>query len=107
MNGFSLIYIRPPFIPSLNTTKPTIGPTRPNENKPRSNFLPSVRPVVRESPAILVSLRCDLDTETGDCGCRWFGWSLPEDRHVRGRSEERRVGKEGVSTCRSRWSPYN
>src|SRR3546814_12916879 len=21
-------------------------------------------------------------------------------------SEERRVGKEGVSTCRSRWSPY-
>src|SRR3546814_12195827 len=22
------------------------------------------------------------------------------------RSEERRVGKEGVSTCRSRWSPY-
>src|SRR3546814_13288372 len=27
---------------------------------------------------------------------------------VRGsRSEERRVGKEGVSTCRSRWSPYH
>src|SRR3546814_5145735 len=44
-------------------------------------------PVVRESPAILVSLRCDLDTETGDCRCRWFGWSLPEDRHVRGSKE--------------------
>src|SRR3546814_2563425 len=30
--------------------------------------------------------------------------------HVRGggsRSEERRVGKECVSTCRSRWSPYH
>src|SRR3546814_3908273 len=26
---------------------------------------------------------------------------------VRGRSEERRVGKECVSTCRSRWSPYH
>src|SRR3546814_5259866 len=27
-------------------------------------------------------------------------------RHLQGdRSEERRVGKEGVSTCRSRWSP--
>src|SRR3546814_20707399 len=26
-------------------------------------------------------------------------------RHA-ARSEERRVGKEGVSTCRSRWSPY-
>src|SRR3546814_7689457 len=23
------------------------------------------------------------------------------------RSEERRVGKEGVSTCRTRWSPYH
>src|SRR3546814_14531912 len=23
------------------------------------------------------------------------------------RSDERRVGKEGVSTCRSRWSPYH
>src|SRR3546814_16727021 len=26
---------------------------------------------------------------------------------VRERSEERRVGKECVSTCRSRWSPYH
>src|SRR3546814_11681295 len=24
-----------------------------------------------------------------------------------GRSEERRVGNEGVSTCRSRWGPYH
>src|SRR3546814_5587738 len=28
-------------------------------------------------------------------------------RHLLGRSEERRVGKECVSTCRSRWSPYH
>src|SRR3546814_14496662 len=27
--------------------------------------------------------------------------------HRGGRSEERRVGKECVSTCRSRWSPYH
>src|SRR3546814_19896628 len=26
---------------------------------------------------------------------------------VKNRSEERRVGKECVSTCRSRWSPYH
>src|SRR3546814_12386099 len=26
---------------------------------------------------------------------------------LRSRSEERRVGKECVSTCRSRWSPYH
>src|SRR3546814_803068 len=28
-------------------------------------------------------------------------------QHFGGRSEERRVGKECVSTCRSRWSPYH
>src|SRR3546814_15946250 len=27
--------------------------------------------------------------------------------HAVSRSEERRVGKECVSTCRSRWSPYH
>src|SRR3546814_13414364 len=31
----------------------------------------------------------------------WIGKSLAE------RSEERRVGKECVSTCRSRWSPHH
>src|SRR3546814_1797214 len=31
---------------------------------------------------------------------------LPE-AHENARSEERRVGKECVSTCRSRWSPYH
>src|SRR3546814_1056892 len=30
---------------------------------------------------------------------------FPAQRHQR--SEERRVGKECVSTCRSRWSPYH
>src|SRR3546814_3793773 len=49
-------------------------------------------------------------------------WILAGDTQVRGkrpphvadrfsnrkaRSEERRVGKECVSTCRSRWSPYH
>src|SRR3546814_6865767 len=29
------------------------------------------------------------------------------DRPGTGRSEERRAGKECVSTCRSRWSPYH
>src|SRR3546814_9258785 len=33
---------------------------------------------------------------SGDIGCNRIG-----------RSEERRVGKECVSTCRSRWSPYH
>src|SRR3546814_6581708 len=35
--------------------------------------------------------------------------AIDEHRRVvlRRRSEERRVGKECVSTCRSRWSPYH
>src|SRR3546814_12169192 len=32
--------------------------------------------------------------------------ALDRDEGVRKRSEERRVGTECVSTCRSRWSPY-
>src|SRR3546814_4001827 len=31
----------------------------------------------------------------------------PDAVVVKGSSEERRVGKECVSPCRSRWSPYN
>src|SRR3546814_16699946 len=40
----------------------------------------------------------------------WAGFGSGGGRHViglRDRSAERRVGKEGVSTCRSRWSPYH
>src|SRR3546814_5987006 len=33
-------------------------------------------------------------------------WRVDGNKPV-GRSEERRVGKECVSTCRSRWSPYH
>src|SRR3546814_15480755 len=42
-----------------------------------------------------------------------IGLDIADDRevergeHQRVRSEERRVGKECVSTCRSRWSPYH
>src|SRR3546814_18832680 len=32
---------------------------------------------------------------------------VPVSISLRARSEERRVGKECVSTCRSRWSPYH
>src|SRR3546814_11381405 len=33
--------------------------------------------------------------------------STNPELHCVGRSEERRVGKECVRTCRSRWSPYH
>src|SRR3546814_14935144 len=38
---------------------------------------------------------------------RTIGDSSVDNTTVAGRSEERRVGKECVSTCRSRWSPYH
>src|SRR3546814_6751469 len=34
-------------------------------------------------------------------------YALAENEEIASRSEERRVGKECVSTCRSRWSPYH
>src|SRR3546814_4526112 len=33
--------------------------------------------------------------------------AVAQDEYVESRSEERRVGKECVSTCRTRWSPYH
>src|SRR3546814_20062024 len=47
--------------------------------------------------------------------CTWYEETLefpkrspiPNGRFLAGRSEERRVGKECVSTCRYRWSPYH
>src|SRR3546814_5276061 len=65
--------------------------------------------------------RCALVTGVQTCalpiygGCAWWGLSFPTTRSAGGpilacgltRSEERRVGKECVSTCRSRWSPYH
>src|SRR3546814_12007184 len=41
----------------------------------------------------------------GDSEIVWIGICRSEFLHTR--SEERRVGKECVSTCRSRWSPYH
>src|SRR3546814_3917037 len=34
-------------------------------------------------------------------------WTILWDERYAGRSEERRVGKECVSTCRSQWSPLH
>src|SRR3546814_11294088 len=38
---------------------------------------------------------------------RGHGIHVPPLRDVLDSTEERRVGKECVSTCRSRWSPYH
>src|SRR3546814_18651856 len=56
-------------------------------------------------------LLCHLLSRDRFCaGARDDGAGLPEGAvpaDPARRSEERRVGKECVSTCRSRWSPYH
>jgi pyruvate dehydrogenase E1 component len=37
----------------------------------------------------------------------WFPGDEEMERRIRRRSEERRVGKECRTVCRSRWSPYH
>src|SRR3546814_16433384 len=60
---------------------------------------PSAVQVARAAPVV------DNYPQCGQGGVRW---TAPSKRHpLARRSEERRVGKECVSTCRSRWSPYH
>src|SRR3546814_11620106 len=60
------------------------------------------------APDRLVRVQLGLETGpvVGDAGLDRIAVFGQADRR-RQRSEERRVGKECVSTCRFRWSPYN
>src|SRR3546814_14950975 len=49
----------------------------------------------------------NIDQFSGKYGIDPFPSLSTAQRQKRLRSEESRVGKEGVSTCRSRWSPYH
>src|SRR3546814_20555526 len=59
----------------------------------------------------LDSLGAGFQLASHDLDIRGAGNLLGDEQsgHIReiGRSEERRVGKECVRTCRSRWSPYH
>src|SRR3546814_3929293 len=55
-----------------------------------------------ESPTGYAEAQCE------ECGHGIFVVRVPGvEGYPPPRSEERRVGKECVSTCRSRWSPYH
>src|SRR3546814_16730207 len=60
-------------------------------------FLPNA-PTGRRSSLVTSPLNAHPDYLLELPGPGWSPWF---------RSEERRVGKECVSTCRSRWSPYH
>src|SRR3546814_19474461 len=48
----------------------------------------------------------ELTPDWMNFGALLHGFRVPDARAPFRRSEERRVGKACVSTCRSRWSPY-
>src|SRR3546814_13124452 len=47
----------------------------------------------------------DAGPERAPLGCGTWDWRIDLEHQGACRSEERRVGKECVSTCRSRWAP--
>src|SRR3546814_12675463 len=72
--------------------------------------------ILQSMAALLGQWGCDVLTATDEAGAfDVLQGRAPEliladfnlDHGVVGRSEERRVGKEGVRTGRSRWAPYD
>src|SRR3546814_11462391 len=65
---------------------------------------------IASSPGeIIESLSFDIEISRNAIGIRFAIGAefMCRHRFTQLRSEERRVGKECVSTCRSRWSPYH
>src|SRR3546814_18842279 len=96
-------------------------PTRTDTLFPYTTLFRSVRAILREKLAITLNLvRYDrARADDAHVACKdilqlrqFIKARLAQYAADRGdpgivRSEERRVGKECVSTCRSRWSPYH
>src|SRR3546814_18016931 len=73
-------------------------------------FEPVLLPVGSDGLIVMDAAQAVIDERTalvaGMLVNNEIGVIQPVDE-LRNRSEERRVGKECVSTCRSRWSPYH
>src|SRR3546814_11621098 len=72
--------------------------------------------VIATPVALIIPFVDPGDAKSAQCGPVLAGARASAQRTTKGdarddvgkgRSEERRVGKECVSTCRSRWSPYH
>src|SRR3546814_15619473 len=63
------------------------------------------RQPTQTADALQIHLRAERDNYLAQTQSDPLGAYLAQSRNPR--SEERRVGKECVSTCRSRWSPYH
>src|SRR3546814_16673711 len=70
-------------------------------------FLDAARFAARRAEAAPTSSRLLFEAFTGFLLTQLRGIDAPAAATPYHRSAERRVGKECVSTCRSRWSPYH
>src|SRR3546814_16384562 len=68
-------------------------------------------PTTRQANCAAAGLKSDFESHIVDATARGTLSGNPDLHNEKAkaltRSEERRVGKECVSTCRSRWSPYH
>src|SRR3546814_15282760 len=105
-----------------NTTS-TIVSKGISAGKAQSTYRGLVK-VLRSATGARNHTQCDSLLIGSECGAHTFPYvevkndtaeveheastsKISEDQLFYARSEERRVGKECVSTCRSRWSPYH
>src|SRR3546814_14192274 len=66
-------------------------------NRERVDSIPTKREIIRIDK---IGVKARIST-------RLWARNMEKRLSIPQRSEERRVGKECVSTCRSRWSPYH
>src|SRR3546814_17437086 len=78
------------------------------ENVAHRDIAKGERGVVGDAPLLAIGLAAIDAVVEGAIEIAVLDLLIPGDLRVEyARSEERRVGKECVSTCRSRWSPYH
>src|SRR3546814_16226404 len=85
------------------------GPNYSNTNASDSFPFYTKFTVVTDTRAADVSYSCQryYTLKNGTCVYDYNSRNTQSPTVSYSRSEERRVGKECVSTCRSRWSPYH
>src|SRR3546814_15586112 len=104
-------------VPGLNNSGPSHWQTLWEQSRPdcervdlgmwsrphRNHWVTKLDQAIGRAPAPIVlvahSLGCHAVAWWAELVGQPYGWPV--------RSEERRVGKECVSTCRSRWLPYD
>src|SRR3546814_13209334 len=89
--------------------QPALGPIEiwvANIRIESATFLLGFLDVVHRNSLPIAGRRTDMRYESTSTVLSCPTWCARQDKLIlRMRSEERRVGKEGVSPCRSRWSP--